>query len=421
MNNKRLVDFIQNLTLLLLTASAIYLLTCFPMLDGVLTGKVQNFLTRPDSSMQQSSDITAAIGRVHLVVTDQFEYGRYSNLNIMTDEAEFQRLVPLLREAIGSAAAGEPVTKEDFRAALELPGIYVDLTVSLPTNVIAAWLKESYAGEGDVRAFGLFATGETAVLYLCAGDGGISRCTTALTSAAVREMTAMFAPNGGRFAFESEYETLAPYTVLSQDVPSVSDLQVSIPAGYTAYNLLTALEFNAHTTSRYHESSGVEVVMQSPLTLRIGSDGTVRYSTDGGVPPGLYRVACAGTVPTAQEALQNACAIARVLCTGTGAGNLSLDSVKQTEQGWIITFYYQINGFRIHLAGDREALRIVISGDEVVNFEFYCRNYTMLEQSAVILPPSMATAIAARYEGAELALAYVDNGTDLLSAQWLAQ
>ena len=76
MSNKRIVDFLQNLILLALTALAVYLLTCFPMIDGTVTGKVQKFLIGPDSEVRQMADIADIVSEVHLMVTNQYEYGR---------------------------------------------------------------------------------------------------------------------------------------------------------------------------------------------------------------------------------------------------------------------------------------------------------------------------------------------------------
>lgn len=421
MSNKRIVDLLQNLLLLVLTASAVYLLTRFPMLEGAVTGKMQELLARPSHTVQQSGDVSTAVTSVHLVVTDHLEYGRYVGLNSQVSGADFQRLAPVFREAIGSAAAGEVVSDEEFQAAMTLPGIYVDLKTNLPMDIVSAWLGEQFDGEDPVRGVGLVTTGETASLYLYGADGEIVRCTTALTSAAVSQLTAGFAPNGGRFAFETDYETLEPYTVLVQEVSNVPDLQPRIPVEFNAYNLLTALEFNAHTTSRYFESSGVEVVIQSPLTLRIGTDGSVNFSTDGEVPRGIYQLTAADTVPAVQEVLQGACVIAQTLCEATNAAPLSLNSVERTEQGWIVTFCYQVDGIRVHLGRDRDALRIVIDGNTVTSFDFFCRNFLPVERGEMLLPPSMAVAIASLHEDAELVLAYVDGDAELLSARWFVR
>lgn len=423
MSNKRIVDFFQNLILVALAVSALYLLTRFPMMDGAVKGKMKEFLVGQDSAVQQTAEISGAVSAVHLVVTDQYEYGRYACLNVASNGVEFQRLAPLFREAIGSATVGEGVSGEAFRAALEQPCIYMDLGTALPISVISAWLGETDAdmGDGEVRSLVLAATEETAELYLVEGDGDALRCTSALTSNAVRELTATFAPNDGRFAFETGYETLSPYAILIQESPAAVMLTAALPSEYTAYNLLTALEFNAHTMSRYNESSGVEVVMQSPLTLRIGMDGSVNSSADGDVPQGIYRLSCAGETPTAKEALQSACTIVHALREGTNAAEMTLDAVKRTENGWIITFNYHVGGIRVDLGEDRDALRVVISGDTVTSFDFICRSYTPLEQTSDLLPPDMAAAIASMHRGVELTLAYVDNGAGTLDARWFAR
>lgn len=421
MNKKAVINFLQNLTLLTLSFTAVLLLTRFPMLDGALSGRVRELLYAPEQTVQSSFDLTTAITAVHFAVTDDVEYGRYTEINAAADGAEFQKISPLLRAAIGSATPGRAATQAELRKALETPGIFVDLTTVLPLEVVAAWLGEEADGEGGIRALALTTARETAILFLIMGDGSVMRCECALSSSAVREITSGFAPNAGQFAYESGYGTLAPYTVLVQQVSGTARMNASVPAGYSAYNLLTALDFNAHTNARYTESSGTEVVMQSPRILRIGTDGTVQYSSDGNVTNELYRVACAGETPSASEALQGACALAAALSGGTDAASLSLDSVEKTETGWIVTFCYRLGGVRVRLNDERAALRVTIEGDTIREFEYYCRAYTPAEENSVLLPPLMAVAIASMHENAELMLAYVDNGSAVIDTHWFAE
>lgn len=422
MNKKQVVNWLQNLVLVGLTVSAAFLITKFSVLDGVLSGQMRSLLSLPESSVSAGGNTTGeAIATVHLAVTDEIEYGRYTEVNLPVSGELFRSLVPLLKEAIGSAVPGEKVQDSVFRAAMQTPGIYVDLTTSLPLGCVAAWLGEEYPGEGNVRSFALTTDEETATLFLLDEKGQITCCRTALTSVAVSELTATFASNGGQLAFESGYDTLLPYTVLVGETPAAPDVRAALPSGYSAYNLLTALDFNAHTNFRYTESSGVEVVMQTPRTLRIGKDGTVSYSTAGEVTSELYQVTASGESATLAEALEGACAIASALTLGTDASALTLESVEQTETGWIVAFGYHVNGMKVRLGEDRSALRIVVTGDAVTEFEYYCRAYTLLEQSAVLLPPTMAVAIASLHTGAELSLVYVDGGTEVLEACWLAE
>ena len=421
MNKKALINFIQNLTLLTLAFTAALLLLRFPMLEGALSGRVRALLSAPEKTVRSSFDLSTAITTVHFAVTDDSEYGRYTEINAATDDVNFSRLSPLLRAAIGSATSGRTATHAELRTALATPGIFVDLTTVLPVSVVAAWLGEELDSEASIRALALTTARETVVLFFVLEDGSVTRCECALSSAAVREAVAAFAPNAGQFAFESEYKTLAPYTLLVQQVSDVVQVEASIPAGYSAYNLLTALDFNAHTNARYTESSGTEVVMQSPRMLRISTDGVVQYGCDGEVTNALYRIACAGEVPTVAEAVQGACILAAALSEGTNASPLSLDLVERTKTGWTISFCYRLDGVRVRFSKERAALRVNIEGDMITKFEYYCRAYTPTQNRTALLPPSMAVAIASMQDNAELTLSYVDNGVSVIGAHWFAQ
>lgn len=421
MSKKVIVNFFQNIALLTLTVTAVLLLMRFPMLDGVVSGQMRALLYTQEDKAQVSIDLSSVITNVHLVVTDEMEFGRYAQMNAPAEGSDFQRLEPLLRGAIGSAAAGRNATHTEFRNALNTPGVYVDLTVALPISVVAEWLGEEFGGEDEIRALALTTVRETAVLFFLRSDGTLMRCESALTSTAVRELVAGFSPNGGRFAYESEYDSLAPYTVLVQKMGAMAQMNASIPAGYSAYNLLTALEFNAHANSRYFESSGTEVVMQAPHFLWIGTDGAVHYSGDGEVTDGLYRIACAGESPTAVEALRGAYILACALSEGVDAAPLALERIEKTELGWIVNFCYRFGGVAVRLGDERQALRVVIRGDTIVEFDYFCRTYEATQESTYLLPPVMAVAIASMHDGAELTLAYVDNGAGAHSAYWFAK
>ena len=421
MNKKRLVNLLQNTALVILSVTALLLLVRTPLLDGAVRGQMRELLSSSESAQRREFDLTESVAAVHIAVTDDYEFGRYTDINVPTDGAEFQKLSPLLREAMGSATTRKVVTELEFRTALRSPGIYVDLAAVLPVSVVAAWLGEEFEGDDTVRAVALTTAWETATLYFLRGDGTLLRCESALTSSAVREIVAQFSPNGGQLAYESEHGALAPYTVLVREAGPFAQVNASLPAGYSAYNLLAALEFNPHTYARYVESGGTEVVLQSPHILRIGVDGTVRYSSSGEVTDELYRITGTDSIPTAAEALHGACVLASALSRGTDAAPLSLDAVEKTEQGWVISFCYRVDGVRVRLSEDRCALRVNIVGDTITEFEYYCRSYTALDESSVILPASMAAAVAAMHDGAELAVAYVDSGAGALSAHWFAE
>lgn len=431
MNRKALIDRLQNLVMILLAVSALFLLSRLPLLSGGWGSRVQALFTAsPSGSGQgQSSSLTETISSVHLMVTDDIEYGRYSQLHVPTDSLPSQ-ITPLFQEALGSASVLGITADKTLQEALRTPSIYLDLTIQLPLSVVAAWLDEAVGFERDVRAMALTTEEEdTAILYLYSTDGSIFRYETALTVSAVRSAVREFSPNNGSFAFESNYAPLAPYTILVAQAPSLPDISSSIPDGYSDYNLLSALDFNPHTNFRYVESNGVEVVEDSPRSLRIAPDGTVSYSVSGEVASALYSVPCAGEAPTATEALLAAQRLAAALSAGTGASPLFLYAIEATESGWTIAFRYQSEGCPVLLPGDKAALSIVITGQSITAFTYLCRSYAPIASGAEseaggqqlpLLPPSIAVAVASLRPGAGLSIGYVDNGAEQLSACWLA-
>lgn len=429
--DKKLINRLQNLTMILLAVSALFLLSRLPLLSGGWGSRVQAFFTSSPSSSEeeQTTALTETISVVHLMVTEDIEYGRYSQLYLSTDKLPSQ-IAPLFQEALGSASVIGITADKTLQDALGTPSIYLDLTTQLPLSVVAGWLEESVDFERDVRAMALTTEEEnTAILYLYSADGSIFRYETALAVSAVLNAVHEFSPNNGSFAFESNYAPLAPYTILVSQAPSISDIYSSIPDGYSDYNLLSALDFNPHTNFRYIESNGVEVVEDSPRTLRIAPDGTASYSGSSEVSSSLYSVSCAGETPTAAEALQAARKLAAALSSGTDASPLFLHTLEATESGWTVSFRYQVDGYPVLLPGDSAALSVAVTGQSITAFTYLCRSYTTAtaaadsedaQQSLPLLPPSIAVAVASLHPGAGLSIGYVDNGGEQLSACWLA-
>ena len=418
--SKRTVNRLQNLALVVLSLTAVALLSRIPLLNGDWANQVQAFLTHSgDDAEGQDVSLSAALSSVHIVITGDSEYGRYVQLYAPVDGPLFQQAGPLFQEALGSATEVGATADKTLQDALDTPGIYLDLTTELPLAVVAALLGEEPSFQRPVRAMALTTEEESAVLYLYSSDGPIFRYYTALPGSAVVDFSAAFAPNNGTFAFESNYTTLAPYTVLTGEGVSAPLVQASLPAGYSSYNLLTALDFNAHTGYRYQESSGTEVVMESPRTLRLSPDGTVTYDSGGGAAPELFQVSAVEGEPSAVEALRAAMKLAAALTEGTGASPLYLRGVTATDTGWQLIFGYQSSYLPVIFSDGEEALSVTITGRTVTAFTYRCRAYTPLEEESALLPAAMAMAIASLHPGSGLSLGYVDGGGETLSAFWL--
>jgi len=290
----------------------------------------------------------------------------------------------------------------------------MDLTVQLPLTAVAACLGETAGSDRPVRAVALTAGGGGSVfLYLRSEDGGLFRCATALPVSAVADICSGVQPNGSSFAYETNYTALEPYTLLAAQVSQPPELQAGLPAGYTDYSLMTALDFNAHTKFWYTDRDGAVVVEESPRTLRIGLDGMVQYSRAVSV----YQA----DRPALTEALRTAWDLASALTNGTGASALRLSGTEETETGYVVRFRYQAGGIPVCFPDESDALTVTVGGGAVTGFTYRCRAYTPVEEEgAPLLPPAMAAAMASIHPDSGLSLAYVDAGTARISPCWLS-
>lgn len=422
--SKKAVNRLQNLLLLLLTLSALTLLTRIPLFSEGWDGQVQALFTAaaPASSVSsQAGDLASVMPSVHLVSTDDSEYGRHSQIYLAADSPELANVLPLFRDALGSAANAVSAADRAFQSALESPSLFLSLTSPLPSGIVAAWLGGETALDQEILSMALTTDeDDSATLYLCGEHGSIFRYDTALSATAIYNCVITFSPNGGSFAFETHYSTLQPYTVLVAQTAAYTDIYSGIPDGYSAYNLLTALDFNAHNNFRYFESNGTEVVRESPRTLYVSPDGTVVYNGDGYADSRLYQVTASGETSTAYDALQAAMRLASALTGGTDASPLYLRSVSATDTGWQVDFSYQAQGLSVLLSDDVPALSVTISGSVITSFTYRCRALASSETPSTLLPPGMAAAIAAQHPKSGLTICYTDSGEELLSAQWLA-
>ena len=411
--SKKLVDRLQNVALVVLTLSAVFLLLSFFHLRGGWTARFQTLLAvRPAAGGQEeASGVGELLAAPHIMVTSDSEYGRCGRLYTPAGDALLEKMLPLFGEALGSADQVGAAADQTLRAGLGKSSLYLDLTVELPLEVVAAWLGERTVFDRAVRAMALTTEGrDTAVLYLCGGEGEIFRYFTALPASAVEALTESVSPNGSLFAYETNYAPLAPYTVLVREAEGLPQVRSELPATYSSYRLLTALDFNAHTNSRYAEPGGTEVVMDGRRTLRIGPEGTVTY--DSGEED-------AGGRGGALEALRAAGRLAAALTGGVDASPLYLRRLEEREDGYLVGFQYQVEGVPVRFPDEADALTVLVRGAGIAEFTCRCRTYGPEEEASVLLPPIMAAAIASLYPEGELSLGYVDSGSGRLHADWL--
>lgn len=429
MRKQQWIDRLQNLALILLALSAIFLFTCTPLFRNHFSDQVQALFTPHPQGGDSPQDASAydAMPAAQVMITANHEYGRCGQLSVSPGDPLCEQLAPLLRDAVGTAEAGRLTADLTLQNALDDASVFLSYPTPLPLSVIARWLDTQTDLDLTVRSIALSChEGSWATLYLLDSAGSIYRCATSLSSAAVRETAEQFAPNSALFAYETNYTTLTPYAILHVQPGELPQLQSALPEQYTLPALLQVLDFNVHTQSRYPETDGTEVVVESPRTLRFSPGGTVSYTGEGEITASLFKVPCAGDEPTQAEALLACWHLATALTDAAGASPLVLRSAEPAPGGWRISFGYQPLGWDVFFdqpsseLSSLEALSVTVTGRTITAFTYRCRAYSSTEDLSLLMPPVQAAAVASVYPGAGLTVGYADDGSGVLSARWLA-
>lgn len=419
----RLLEWGKTLLILLLTCSAVYL-AMRSQLFGQLLGQ-----TGPE---QESYSFNTGWDQVVLplrlaVMTEGGRYAaQYGSGEI---GSVFQRVAPLLNEAISSVSSPLQVTRLEWEQALQAaPGAYFDFQGTFPLGVLSGWLsgRENPQLTANVRRI-LLCAGESGVVlyyqdednenfYACAADV----VNLSHLQSAVEDISA----NGAFFACQSsDYSGLAPYTLISARTPTPMVYAASNPLsgddGGRLSALLEDLSFFSGITSIYNTPEGRRARSGND-TLSISNDGVITFhSTDGGerypIPSSEENsplfAAVEGARQLVQAALEQRC----------GAAQLYLSSVQTLEPGcWLVEFYYALDGAPVKLSQGGYAARVTVNQRNIVEFELHLRTYTALEETTPLLPVFNAAAAMEQMgrTGGELQLCYEDV-SDTAAAGWV--
>lgn len=415
-------DFFQNITIVLLTLSAVFLIAQTQLYTlGVAAGSGYLQYLAGDSAQTPDTAqtaLTSLSAPVRLAVTGVYG-GRYGSVTLTTADETFEPVGGLLREALRSVHAFSPCESREFLEALNGTSVYCDFLEPLPLPVLAGLVGASLDSSLSVRRLAVSPQEAGAALYLwCEGDV-CQRGTSAVSAEELDQVVSGYELNGAYFALDGEgpeSAALDPCSLFPLEPPAlpVFSSAAALPGSDA---LLSALGFYPRTNSRYTESGGVEVVTDGDRTLRLSPDGAIRYRSGG--DPALT-IATAGEDPTVTEAVMGAHALLNTLLAGqTSEAALYLKSVRQTESATLLSFGWQSGGVPIRLDRGGSAAEVTLTGSAVSGLTLRFRQYTDAGETSLLLPLSQALVIAARREGAELSIGYVDSG-GAASARWLA-
>lgn len=420
MEDHKYRDMAQNVAITLLAVLAVVLFTRTQLYSlGLDEGRVL------DQSAQETGAVTAQAAAlaapVRVVITGA--YGRYGGAALTTAQEGFDDpLGRRLAEALGSAQNSAPCTLDDFLKALDGPSVYYDFLEPLPLSVIAELAGGSEAaGDETISARRLVLSGQgggTANLYLWDGGETCVRCSTAVSADSLEQAAGRYELGGASFALDREDTTLAPYSLLLEETPTLPVLTAGDPLASGTDWLLTALGFNPRTRTRHTESNGTEIIIDGDRSLRIRPDKSVYYQS--GRDPAIT-VEAKDDLPTLREAAQGTSALLSTLLSPvSGDAQPYLKSVRQNGSTTTLTYGYQSNGVPIQFPNETAA-EVTLTNAAVTSVTLRFRQYTATEEPSLLLPLKQALAVASYRPNAELSILYVDRGSGTCTACWVAE
>ncbi len=347
----------------------------------------------------------------------------------------FTRVFSILLEAMDGAQPPQAVREAEWRRALsDQTGFYLDFQGAVPLSALAA-MGDAVSPLPDVSARRLLLT-EGALgaklYYHNESDGLFYACdTTELLQGHIQDLAMSYSANGALFAFEGDWPSLSPYTMLSASAAPVQGTQ-GRHAVYSASSpisamdeersaLLEALGFHAQPNNSYRRSDRL-VVNEWPDTLTVADNGLVRCEM-GGADAARYPLAVAGASPTLLELVEGTYPLVEKTIGSAdwcGAAEVALRGIRETEPGvWQVDYGYVLEGVGVQVGDEGYAARFTVQAGAITAFTLYLRSYADTGETSIVLPDVQAAA-ALGERGGELTLIYEDGGTasEHLEAGW---
>lgn len=416
------IDRLQNLVIVLLSLSAVFLLLQTPLFGDISSTPLSSLFSQSGSfDAPSSADAATSPAPVRMMLSNNFV--RYGADNASTSDALFESAGAFLSEAIGSAEGRQSISEEDFISRMRQPGLYFDFCSPLPLELLSSRLGVKPLGDGaySVRRCLLSPDGNSVFLYVQGADG-CARFSTAVSAEALKEHLELQEGNGAEFAafLGDDYAHLSPYTLILNDVSERKNLNVSNPlADFENTDFLSRAEFNPHTQDRYAESSGTVVILEGQRILRLENNGTVVYSGGEAEVDSLYRASVGEQASQAEAVAAARTLLASLLQGRLGEASLYLHSVKETDAGFDLFFDYAADGTSILFADGTHAARLSVTGNSITDYTIHFRRYQKSESSSLLLPVKQASAVCRGYDGAELSVAYIDSFGETVCADWV--
>lgn len=324
----------------------------------------------------------------------------------------YNRYSAALAEALGSAGEPESVTASEWEAALAGQGVYFDYYSDFQLSSLAIWLRSemnSGAAVHTARRLCLSLSGGEVTLYYIHGrTGEIYRCSTQLSYTELAGRVEETAPNGARFVFEldGQYEGVDPYFVLTE-----GDIEVRTVSGSDsldqsmADSLMDVFGINSYLAQGYPEADGTGVYQEGMLTLRLGSDGTLRFTNRGELPGDVTMLSPSDAVELTRSLLEDTVG----LQNGVAELRLTYIMADADSGSYVLRYDYAIDGLPVSLTGRECAAEFRLTGGAVTSADILFRSYSYTGGTERPVPAAVAAALVQSGGGGEPRLAYVDT------------
>ncbi len=306
------------------------------------------------------------------------------------DEA-YSHVQLTLADCLGSAEGQSNVSQREFLLAANEPGaVFIRYSGAQPLSLIAlSHGVEAYGVGGEMVASLLLAPGGENVILYAAGGGQYMRMATAVADSRLGPL--FDGISGADAAYSSDLgfdgAELAVYPARELRVPVIT-VQPSAMSESAVTGLMSAFGMNTESNYRYVSSDGTQYAVENGVTLAVGSDGSIAYSSgeDGGI--GLRPDAAdAGVIEFCRAILESGSAGV------VGDAEWTLRGFERTEERAEVRFGYTVNGLPLYVGEYESAAEFVIEEGRLTEAHIALLRCASGAESALMMPPASAAVV----------------------------
>ncbi len=414
------LDFRQNAAIALLAVLAVLLFSRTELFHLGWETLNDNFLFVSERAAPEQREAveTGLTVPLRFVATGVYGgvYGRYIVANMSSRGRSFRTTRRLFADALTASGPFERISREEFLSALRGTSLYCDFLTPLPLSLLAGLTGAELSDERPARALTLARTASGVELRLWDGAGTYLRRAAPLARRELDSIVNGYELGGGLFAADLDGADVFPLSLFPETLPS-PPVYSAVSGLPDADSILTALQFNPLTKSRYTEANGTQVVMDGGRSLRIRTNGALYYQDSG---RGDLAIESAGEIPSGWEAATECAALLNEILVPQGCAPVYPVEIRRQDNLTVLRFGCSLDNLPVFRADGEAAAVVTLDGRNIASMELRPRRYAATDAESLLLPPEQALGLAVERPGAELFLGYQDTGGARVSAQWFA-